>query len=119
MLDIEDAGKETRQHQFSLGNLTIDLDTYRVSVDGVAVVLSPNEFDALRVFFGSPNRVLPYKSLTEAIWKAQGPREVRKLKVLIYRLRLKIAESFPYEIETVRGRGYGLLRSRLAAEEAS
>ena len=118
MLEIHDAEGQERQHQFSLGNLTIDLDTYRVSVDGADILLSPNEFDALRVFFASPNRVLPYKALTEAIWKAQGPREVRKLKVLIYRLRLKIADSFPYVIETVRGRGYGLLRSRLAGETA-
>jgi len=36
----------------------------------------------------------------------------RHLNVLVHRLRSKLAGSYPYWIETVRGRGYGLLKAR-------
>ena len=76
--------------------------------------LTYHELELLRVFFDQYDRVIPYKEITERIWGTSERTALRHLNVLVHRLRTKIASSYPYVIETVRGRGYGLLKAREA-----
>jgi|SRR5581483_1161463 len=92
-----------------LGNLEIDYDTFRVWVGEEYVALGMREFDALALLAAEPDRVLPVEEITEALWRASGRVYSRRLSVMIYRLRHKLARSHPYSIESVRGRGYGLM----------
>jgi len=46
-----------------------------------------------------------------SLWGDASRRSLRHLNVLIHRLRGKLAGSPQFVIETVRGRGYGLLRA--------
>jgi DNA-binding response OmpR family regulator len=98
----------------TLGNLSLNLNSYRVAVGADVIGLTYHELELLRVLFDQYDRVIPYKEITERIWGTSERTALRHLNVLVHRLRTKIAASYPYVIETVRGRGYGLLKAREA-----
>jgi DNA-binding response OmpR family regulator len=105
MAALEDANLLTA------GNLALNAATFRVTVDSAVVELSYHEFELLRILLTNLDRVITYEALTEELWRQTGRPAVRHLNVLIHRLRGKLAGSQPYVIETVRGRGYGLLKA--------
>ena len=108
-----------RANDFSviqLGNLSLDLRNYRVIVADRYVELTVQEQDVLGIFLRNPNRVIHYDNLTQELWGGASRPLTRHLNVLIHRLRAKIEGSWPYQLKTVRGRGYGLLTSALADE---
>jgi DNA-binding response OmpR family regulator len=94
------------------GNLVLNLANYRVTVAGLPVDLTYHEFDLLWLLASRADRIVDFRELTQALWKAQGHKEVRRLNVLAFRLRAKLANSASYRVDTVRGRGYGLVRSQ-------
>jgi DNA-binding response OmpR family regulator len=102
--------------RLTVGNIALDLSTYRVSVATRPASLSYQEFELLRLLAGSPDRVASFASLSNFLWGTQGQRENRRLNVLVCRLRGKLADSAPYRLETVRGRGYGLLSHGIGSE---
>jgi DNA-binding response OmpR family regulator len=93
----------------------MNLDTYSVQVSGVPVDLTFHEFELLRLLGQSADRVINYDQLCEEIWHGSGSRLRPRLNVVVCRLRNKLAASFPYHLETVRRRGYGLLKSAAGA----
>lgn len=95
--------------QLSLGNLSVDLATFKVTVGMKPTDLTYQEFELLRHLVDFRNRVISFDVLSGLLWGSTGPRETRRLNVLVCRLRSKLRSSFPYRVETVRGRGYGLL----------
>ena len=108
------AGGSDHEGVRTLGNLSLNLNSYRVAVGQDVIGLTYHELELLRVFFDQYDRVIPYKEITERIWGTSERTALRHLNVLVHRLRAKIALSYPYVIETVRGRGYGLLKAREA-----
>ncbi len=96
----------------SLGNMSLDLNTYRLTIDGEPVDLTYYELELLQLFFKNPGRVLPYQFWSNGVLGKSDHGALRHLAVLVHRLRSKIIRSKPYAIETVRGRGYGLLITR-------
>jgi DNA-binding response OmpR family regulator len=92
-----------------LGNLQINLANYRATVAGALVDLTFQEFEFLRRLADNPDRIVPFETLARDLWDQTGHREIRRLNVIAFRLRAKLAALQPYRIETVRGRGYGLL----------
>ncbi|MPZ23837.1 MAG: hypothetical protein GEU28_09880 [Dehalococcoidia bacterium] len=106
----EDAvAREAGDAVLKAGNLVVDLESYRATVDGSPVDLTYQEFELLTLLLKQTGRVVTYDDLVRARWNAAGGREVRRLTVLVCRLRAKLARSWPYQIRTVRRRGYGLL----------
>jgi len=95
-----------------VGNIVVDFDGFRVTVEGVLVDLTLQEFELLRVFVSQPDSIILYDELALALWGSVGERNRLRLGVLLCRLRAKLAASHPYRFETVRGRGYGLLAPR-------
>jgi len=105
-LEDETAGEES-----VYGNVRIDLKTFAVTVKDRAVNLTFFEFELLRTLCKQVDRIVNYDALCQALWHSEGPRERRRLNVAICRLRTKMSASWPYRLETVRGRGYGFLAS--------
>ncbi len=95
-----------------LGNLSINLENFRVGVAGEVIYVTYHEMELLRVLSARPDKVISYDEITQALWGNSSHTSVRHLNVLVHRLRLKLSASKPYVIETVRGRGYGLLKAR-------
>ncbi len=76
--------------RIELGEFSIDEDAHIVEVRGVAVHLTPKEFDLLLLFARSPGRVLTHKSLLKAVWGPSAEGQPEYLRVLIAALRKKI-----------------------------
>jgi DNA-binding response OmpR family regulator len=102
----------------SAGNVFVDLSNYRAMVADQPTELTYLEFELLRLFVNRANRIIAYEELTRSLWGSSGRRERRRLAVMVCRLRVKLAASWPHRIETVRGRGYGLLQP-FAIEQSS
>lgn len=103
----------------TLGNLTLNQSNFRLTMEGTPVALTFHELELLRLFFRQPDRVIPYQALCEELWGESSHAAVRHLNVLVHRLRVKLPRAYPYAIETVRGRGYGLLKAPDAENEES
>ena len=119
MAQLAEELRAARQGSLTLGNLSINFDNFRVVVGAEAVELTYLEVEVLRFLLLNPNRVIPYDELTQSLWQNSERSSTRHLAVLIHRLRAKLVGLDPYVIETVRNRGYGLLRSRNARRSSS
>ena len=109
-LDIAGENQEADQ-TLMLGNLRLNLESLRVTVEGRLVDLTYREFELLRILVAQPERIIPYEALAREMWGVAGRSAIRHLNVIVHRLRTKLSGFHPYAIETVRGRGYGLLRA--------
>jgi DNA-binding response OmpR family regulator len=89
-----------------LGALVLDLDTYRVTVQGRPLDLTYKEFELLRYLAERPGRVFTRPSLLREVWGYDFYGGTRTVDVHIRRLRAKLGPEFEGLIETVRGVGY-------------
>jgi two-component system alkaline phosphatase synthesis response regulator PhoP len=78
-------------------------------LDGRIVPLTYHEFELLQIFCRQLGRVVPYEDLVDNLWGLSDRAALRRLNVVVHRLRAKLGDLRHYRIETVRGRGYGLL----------
>jgi DNA-binding response OmpR family regulator len=101
------------------GNIHVDLAAYRAYVAGVSVQLTYQEFELLRLLVTRRDRIVPFDELIEDLWHGAQISTKRRLGVVICRLRAKLTNSRPYRIETIRGRGYGLVVPVSSPQEAT
>jgi len=94
---------------FILGNLTVDLANRQVMVNEQKVLLTPTEYDILRVLAVSAGKVLTNRQLLHQVW-GEGYDDLHILRVNISNLRHKIEpdSSRPTYIHTEPGVGYRL-----------
>jgi len=98
-----------RPHQmYARGRLRIDYDTYEVVLDGKPTALGLREFELLKFFVQSPNRVFSRTQILDLVWGHNVYVEPRTVDVHIRRLRQRIeqADANPTLLLTVRGVGY-------------
>ncbi|MEX2551252.1 MAG: response regulator transcription factor [Nitriliruptoraceae bacterium] len=95
--------------EIRVGDVTIDLSSRTVTVDGEPVRLTPTQWRLLEVLVAHPGRILTYGQVIEAVWSAQHGDEARdSLRVHLRSLRQKLRDdaSAPRYIETEPGVGY-------------
>jgi two-component system alkaline phosphatase synthesis response regulator PhoP len=98
-----------RPHEvYEKGRLRVDFDTYDVTLDGKPIELSLREFELLRFFVRSPNRVFERLQILDLVWGQDTYVEPRTVDVHVRRLRTRIErdDAHPELIVTVRGVGY-------------
>lgn len=96
-----------KPRQVSLPGLTIDMDTYLVTVDGKKVDLTPRETQLLYFLASHPGRVCTREYLLKELWGYDYPGSTRTVDVHINRLRDKVEKDhLPWHIRTVWGIGY-------------
>jgi two-component system alkaline phosphatase synthesis response regulator PhoP len=108
---------ERPQQVYENGRLRIDFDTYEVYVDGNKVDLSLREYELLRFFVKSPNRVYDRLQILDLVWGQDTHVDPRTVDVHVRRLRKRIErdDTRPELILTVRGVGYKFNDRALAA----
>ena len=106
---VSSTSPEGHDALLKVGNLTVNFYNFQVAVDGFPVFLTFQEFELLRLLVANPDRVVSNDELTSSLWHATGRTLVRRLNVVVHRLRAKLASSSPYQIDSVRGRGYGFI----------
>lgn len=93
------------QPELVCGPLRLDTSSARVSVAGVPVQLTAQEFRILDYLMHHPRRVVSRTELTEHVYDRHFDSDSNVLDVLIGRIRRKIG---PEMIRTLRGQGYVL-----------
>ena len=92
----------------SVGQLTLDASTYRVSFRDQALKLGPTEFKLLHFFMTHAERVHSRAQLLDKVWGDHVFIEERTVDVHVKRLREALGTPAGQMIETVRGAGYRL-----------
>ncbi len=102
------AAPERPPQIYEKGRLRVDFDNYEVLLDGERLDLSLREFELLRFFVRSPNRVYDRLQILDLVWGDDTHVEPRTVDVHIRRLRKRIErdDANPELILTVRGVGY-------------
>ena len=100
-------GATERPPFLSVGDLTLDPATRRVSRADTPVELTAKEFALLEYFMRHPGEVLSRTRLIEHVWDFAYEGDSNVLDVYIRYLREKVDRPFGRaSIETVRGVGY-------------
>jgi two-component system response regulator MtrA len=92
----------------SIGEISIDVPAHQVMRDGVAVSLTPLEFDLLVALARKPRQVFTREVLLEQVWGYRHAADTRLVNVHVQRLRSKVERDpeRPEVVLTVRGVGY-------------
>jgi two-component system, OmpR family, KDP operon response regulator KdpE len=103
---------------FRTGQLLVDLERRRVTVNGREVALTPTEYELLKAFIAHPDKVLTDRMLLQRVWGPEYGSEAHYLHVYMARLRKKVEEDpqNPRYLRTEPGVGYRLVSE---AEERS
>ena len=92
----------------SIGALSLDASTYRVSFNDQMLKLGPTEFKLLQYLMNHAERVHSRSQLLDKIWGDHVFIEERTVDVHVKRLREALGANAGQMIETVRGAGYRL-----------
>ena len=90
------------------GGLTIDMERYTVSVDGVSVDLTYKEYELLRFLATNAGKPFTREALLNRVWGYDYYGGSRTVDVHIRRIRAKIEQREAF-IDTVRNVGYRFL----------
>jgi two-component system KDP operon response regulator KdpE len=87
---------------------TVDLAARQVTIDGVAVRLTPTEWGLLSELVRAPGRLVGQRELLRAVWGPAYERETHYLRVYLAQLRRKLEPdpAHPRYLRTEPGMGY-------------
>lgn len=94
--------------RFGDGELLIDPNDRRVTVNGLDADLTPREFELLLFLAQRPGRILSTGYIFENVWPYDSETNLENVKWYVWRLRKKVEQnpSSPRYIITERGVGY-------------
>jgi len=92
----------------AVGELRLELNTYRAFLGGQEFILRQKEFDILALLLSRPGEVISRAEFFDQVWGTDWLGDTRSLDVHIRWLREKIEDDpgRPQHIQTVRGVGY-------------
>lgn len=93
----------------SSGSLSLNRETYELSVGSNSVRLGNKEFQMMEMLMSNPGRLISTEQFMERIWGYETEAEINVVWVYISYLRKKLANlGANLEIKAVRGVGYTL-----------
>jgi two-component system, OmpR family, response regulator len=93
----------------TIGDLTLDLLSRRVTRGGTPIELRPREFALLEYLMRNPGKVVSKTMILSHVWDYTFDPQTNIVDVLVSRLREKIDRPFDHKLlRTVRGVGYVL-----------
>jgi len=101
-------GLQKGNTQLTCGRITIDTDQFSAVKNGIALKLTPTEFNLLKFFMLHPDQVLTHTRILKEVWGIGYQDEMQYLRTYINSLRKKIEPdtSRPKYIHTELGVGY-------------
>ena len=90
----------------TVGDLSLDEDSYEVTRAGAAIDLTATEFELLRYLMRNPRRVLSKAQILDRVWEYDFGGRESVVELYISYLRKKIDAGRAPMIHTVRGAGY-------------
>lgn len=106
----EHSEQDAASKVLSLGDLTVDPDNFKVTKRDQEILLTPKEFQILKLFLQHPTRVYTKAMLYQQVWNEEYYNDDNLINVHMRRLREKIEDdpSHPRYIRTLWGIGYRL-----------
>jgi heavy metal response regulator len=106
---VRRASRTPEPTTLTVGGLTLDLLTRKVTRDGIAIDLRPREFALLEYLMRNAGKVLSKTMILSRVWEYNFDPQTNIVDVLMSRLRDKVDKPFETKlIQTVRGVGYVL-----------
>ena len=98
---------EEQTTRYSVGDLSLDRLSHKVTRAGDPILLQPREFRLLEYLMKHAGQVVTRTMLLENVWDYHFDPQTNVIDVHISRLRSKIDKGFPQPLlHTVRGAGY-------------
>jgi len=93
-----------------VGNTLLEYDSLSVYQNGESIVLPQKEFYILYKLASYPNRIFTRQELMDEFWGLDSETDMRTVDVHINRLRDRFKSNNDFEIITVRGLGYKVVK---------
>lgn len=98
-----------RKNQFSIADLTVDIERRTVCRNGAEIILLPKEFSILEYMIRNQGVVLSREQMENQIWNYEFSGSSNNIDVYISRLRKKIDNGHQHKLlHTIRGIGWVL-----------
>jgi DNA-binding response OmpR family regulator len=97
-------------HKMVVGNVVLDYDALSVTRDDETYTLPPKEFYLLYKLLSYPNKIFTRIQLMDEIWGMDADSADNTVNVHINRLRNRFSAFPEFEIVTVRGLGYKVVK---------
>lgn len=100
--------EQSKQGIYAAGNLKIDIEKYKVEIDGKEVPLTKKEIELLWTLAKNSSKVFSRENLLDSIWGYDYLGDSRTVDSHIKRLRAKLDkyEHPSWDIKTIWGVGY-------------
>ena len=102
--------KINNEKKVSIGTTVLDYNTFTVETGNEKVELPQKEFNILFKLFSYPNQIFTRTQLMNEFWGMLSESDERTIDVHINRLRDKFKDNSNFEIITVRGLGYKVVK---------
>ena len=102
--------KIVTENRLTVGNVTLDYNSYTVTTPEFSEQLPQKEFLLLFKLLSYPNVVFTRLQLMDEIWGMDAESDEHTVNVHINRLRTRFADTPDFEIVTARGLGYKAVR---------
>ncbi len=94
----------------NVGDTMLEYDSLSVYQNGEATVLPQKEFYILYKLISYPNRIFTRQELMDEFWGLDSETDIRTVDVHINRLRDRFKNNIDFDILTVRGLGYKVVK---------
>jgi len=102
--------KMANERRQVIGNTTLDCDSLTVNTGSESMILPQKEFMILYKMVSYPGKIFTRKQMLEEIWGYEADGDTHTVDVHIGRLRDKFRDSEDFEIVTLRGVGYKVVK---------
>ena len=102
--------KIVTENKLTVGNVTLDYNSYTVTTPEFSEQLPQKEFLLLFKLLSYPNVVFTRLQLMDEIWGMDAESDEHTVNVHINRLRTRFQDTPDFEIVTARGLGYKAVR---------
>ena len=104
----KEKSRTRQENSIVSGDMVIEQDNRRVTIDGREIRLTAKEFDVLELLATNPGKVYSREKLLKMVWGDDYPGDERTVDVHIRRLREKVElnSSEPVYVHTKWGMGY-------------
>ena len=98
------------EHKLVLGNTELDYDTMTVCVGEDSQFFPKKEFLLLYKLAASPGRTFTKQQIMDDVWGYETEADPHTVEVHIGRLRDRLRDNPDFEIVTMRGIGYKVVK---------
>ena len=102
--------KINNERKQSLGNTVMEMDTFTVITGQEKIILPQKEFMLFYKMASYPGKIFTRQQLMDDIWGYESETDTHTVEVHISRLREKFKENEDFEIVTMRGIGYKVVK---------